>query len=256
MFKKRSPQPVLPPKDKEEASSAEPSRPKRLRRRVSKGPFISLDQLDEDKVLAEASDDDDNLWGSYEEEEEREDRPQQDEPHVELVTAEQIAHAAATNIAYLDVLVKVATYYRSLRSLAYDRNVDEVDKDIRETLSAIRDYGMPITQAEPIEHAVAPSIPMADGSEIRFTQVAQELGILWRDVPEEKKKQVYERAADLHREVFGCVPKPVKMHTSTGFRPVNYYNERTHRPTMRRALLEFLDRERQEARAAARAATK
>jgi hypothetical protein len=229
MSKKRSP--PIPPKDKEEASG-ESERPKRSRRLVSKGPFISLDDDPEYEVYAEGS------------EEHEDDEDQADEPRVELVTAEQIAQAATTNIAYLDVLVKVATYYRSLDGFARDHNIDDVDWEIRHTLSALRDYGMPITQAGPVEHAVPPSIPMADGSELRFTNVAQELGIIWKDVPLAKKEEVYQRAADLHREVYGCLPKPVKMHTSTGLRPVNYYNEHSYGPTMRRALLEFRARER------------
>ena len=186
---------------------------------------------DEDAILVEASDDDHDA----------EDDLQQDEPRTETVTLDQLARAATTNIAYLNALVGVATYYETqLPSRPGLRNnVLQVLEDMEDTLRALRDCPMPITQVAPIEHAVPPTIPYADGSELRFTNVAQSLGISWRDVPEAKKKKVYARAVELHRETYGCVPVRKLMHTSAGIRGVYYYNESNYRPTMLKALVEF-----------------
>ena len=231
----------VPPKDKEEADEPPaPVRSKRLRRRTPRGPFISHGHLeeegdDDDEVLVSASDPEDD---------DQDEAPQQDEPRIEVVTADEIAAYSTVNIAYVNALVNVATYYRSTRSPDKEDALEQVESDLEHALAALRDFGVPIRQAAPIEHRVPPTIPEADGSEMRFTNAAQELGIVWRDVPQDKKKKVYRRALELHREVYGCVPIQVIMYTSKGRQPVYYYTERSYRPTMRRALIEFREQER------------
>ena len=235
----------VPPKEKEEADDAPALvRSKRLRRRTSQGPYVShghLEEegLDDDEVLVSASDQEDD-------DDEDEGPQQQDEPRAETVTADEIAAYSTVNIAYVNALVNVATYYRSVASPAKDDVLCQVEDDLEHALAALRDFGVPIRQAGPIEHMVPPTVPEADGSEVRFTNAAQELGIVWRDVPEDKKKQVYRRALELHREVYGCVPIQVIMHTNKGRQPVYYYTEKSYRPTMRKALLEFRAQRRKE----------
>jgi hypothetical protein len=85
----------------------------------------------------------------------------------------------------------------------------------------------------------APEIPAADGTEVRFTDVARDLGIQWSTVPDATKRRVYERAAQFHKDVYGVWPKRVSMWTSSGMRPVYYYNKDTYRETMQRALEEM-----------------
>ena len=217
------------------------TRSKRLRRRTSLGPFVPYDleeeDDDDDEVLAAASEE-----GDYQEEKVLE-RPQADEPHIEMVTVEHAARVAEVNTGYLLALLKTAKYYRSLGQVKTEQRLRLVEQDIVDALLALRSFGMPLTQAEPIEHAVPPTVPEADGSELRFTHVAQSLGISWRDVPEEEKEKVYERAVELHRKEYGCAPKRVLMHTNRGKQPVYYYNEHTYRPTMLLALTEYLRRQ-------------
>ena len=93
--------------------------------------------------------------------------------------------------------------------------------------------------AAPTRHLAPPDIPAADGTEVRFTTVANSMGIHWRDVPEVDKIRVYQRTAELHEEVFGVRPPKVMMHTNEGFKPTSYYNNDTYRQTMVRALEEY-----------------
>jgi hypothetical protein len=65
------------------------------------------------------------------------------------------------------------------------------------------------------------------------------MGITWSLVSEAEKRRIYERAAQLHKEAFGVWPKRVNMWTSSGMRPVYYYNKETYEETMKRALEEF-----------------
>lgn len=214
--------------DKNDEQATQQRQSKRLRRRSQSESFLVHPEEIED-ILVEGSEEDDG--------------PQQDEPRTETVTVDQIAQTATVNIAYLNALVGAAAYFQKSGRPNVERSIREVEADIESTLHALRDCPLPITQAGPIEHAVPPTIPMADGTEVRFTNVAQSLGIIWRDVPEEKKQVVYNRALDLHHEVFGCAPIRKLMYTSAGRRGVHYYNESTYRPTMFKALLEFKKRE-------------
>lgn len=217
-------------KGKEEADDdPEPGRrSKRIRERKQLSGYVHHPEEIED-ILVESSDVDEG--------------PQQDEPRTETVTLDQITQAATINIAYLNALVGVVSYYQNSGRPNVERSIREIEADIESTLHALRDSPLPITQVGPIEHAVPPTIPAADGTEMRFTHIAQSLGIIWRDVPEEKKQEVYDRALFLHHECFGCAPVRKLMYTSTGRRAVYYYNETTYRPTMYKALIEFKKRE-------------
>jgi hypothetical protein len=97
----------------------------------------------------------------------------------------------------------------------------------------------PVRSAAPTLHLAPPDIPAADGTEVRFTTIANSMGIHWKDVPEEEKRSVYIRAADLHELTYGRRPPRVMMHTNEGFKPTFYYNDSTYRETMVRALEEY-----------------
>lgn len=248
-------------KGKEEADAASPElsggRPKRQRKRRARRASNSFafafdDEGDDDDdddhqdglILSPASDDDGGGDDVYE-------AAQPDEPRTEVVTLDEITQAATVNVAYLNALVGVATYLRGIGAQWPEQLIHQVESDMQSTIHALRDCPLPITQAAPIEHAVPPTIPAADGTEVRFTNVAQSLGIVWRDVPEEQKLALYDRAVQLHYDHFGCYPKKVLMHTNTGRRGVYLYTEATFRPTMLRALHEFKRRQEQVKAAAA-----
>jgi hypothetical protein len=245
-------------KGKEEADDASPDlveigsnwRPKRQRRRR---PFRQVRPLSE--IFGDEDDDDDDgvvlvpqrqddegyvlSPASEEEEDAAYEVPQPDEPRTEVVTLDEATRIATVNIALLNALVGAGTYLSNRGGEWADRRLHEVDSYIESTLNALHDCPVPITQAAPVERVVPPTIPFADGTEMRFTNVAQSLGINWRDVPEEEKRKVYARASNLHHDHYGCYPVERLMYTGTGLGPVNYYNEITYRPTMLRALQEF-----------------
>lgn len=107
-----------------------------------------------------------------------------------------------------------------------------------EVLKAMDDW-VPITVPGDQPRAIPPRIPEADGSEIRFTNVADSLGIAWNTVPLADKMAVYERAAQLHVQHYGVRPAKVLMWTSEGYKPTAYYNKDTYERTMKRALEEY-----------------
>jgi|WetSurMetagenome_2_1015567.scaffolds.fasta_scaffold01568_13 hypothetical protein len=256
-------------KGKEEADDASPDlvelgsdwRPKRQRRRRpfhSVGPLpeifgdededdddgvvlVPQRQDDEGYILSPASDDDDAIYEA----------PQADEPRTEVVTLDEATRIATVNIALLNALVGAGTYLSKKAEGWAEQRMRQIDSHIEATLNALHDCPLPITQAAPVERVVPPTIPFADGTEMRFTNVAQSLGINWRDVPEEEKRKVYARASNLHHDHYGCYPVERLMYTGTGLGPVNYYNEITYRPTMLRALQEFKRQQHAEAAIAA-----
>lgn len=222
-------------RNKKRTPEVRPSRVRRLKRR---GAFVPLDvdpeeddpdyEEGQDEVLAQGSDDaDDNGV------------PDPTAPRVETVPLDRLVQVCKINTSYLLSLVDAAQYHRCWNPLGVEKVVSSIEADISQTLAVLRDLGMPLQHVGPSECVVPPSIPVADGTEVRFSDVARTLGIEWREVSDEDKASVYERAVDLHRGVFGCTPKKVLMHTSTGRRPVYFYTEETYRPTMRRALREF-----------------
>lgn len=105
-------------------------------------------------------------------------------------------------------------------------------------LRAVDEWG-PITVPGDQPRVIPPQIPQADGTEVRFTNVAASLGIPWSAVPVQDKMAVYERAAQLHVQHYGVRPSKARMWTSEGYRPIAYYNERTYERTMKRALEEY-----------------
>lgn len=58
---------------------------------------------------------------------------------------------------------------------------------------------------------------------------------------DDRKQEVYTRAAQYHKDKYGVFPSKVRVHTSWGMRPMYYYNERTYVETMQRALQEYMD---------------
>jgi len=157
-------------------------------------------------------------------------------PLTEISEIGEIETAVKINSVYLETLIKAAQYMRgnpmSIPQLA------EIDQSIIDTLKTLGTM-CPVTQTKPVVRAVPPTIPQADGTEVRFTAVAFDKGIRWSLVPDDAKKIVYDRAANLHKEIYGSWPKKVNMWTYAGFKPVSYYNSDTYRPTMARALDEY-----------------
>ena len=169
------------------------------------------------------------------------DAPEGGRPRTEEATLEDIQRALTINSAYLQTLRDQAAYYRS-RNIADDPDLKRVERAMNYTEGVLSDWMLPVTQAAPVEHTVPATLPDADGSEKRFTEVAAALGIKWSLVNETDKSQVYSRAVDLHVELYGARPRKVRMHTNEGYQPVYYYNAATYRNTMRRALLEYKQR--------------
>lgn len=84
---------------------------------------------------------------------------------------------------------------------------------------------------------------MADGTEMRFTKVASDMGIIWARVPENDKRAIYGRAAELHNFHYGCWPDKVNVWTKDGIRPVFRYTKATYEKTMQKALEEVFGEE-------------
>jgi hypothetical protein len=156
----------------------------------------------------------------------------------EQATLDDVEKALRINNALLATYREQAAYYRS-RNLVDDPDLKRVEQAMSHTLTILTDWGLPVRQVGPVEHAIPPHIPMADGSEMRFTNVANSMGIKWSLVSEDDKFAVYERAADLHAQIYGARPIQVNMWTSDGYRPVAYYDAAHYKPTMVRALREY-----------------
>lgn len=109
---------------------------------------------------------------------------------------------------------------------------------ISDLLKAVDDW-VPITVPGDQPRPIPPQLPEADGSEMRFTNVAASLGIAWNMVPTAEKMAVYERAAQLHLQHYGVRPSKVLMWTSEGYKPTAYYNKDSYERTMKRALEEY-----------------
>lgn len=109
---------------------------------------------------------------------------------------------------------------------------------ISDLLKAVDDW-VPITVPGDQPRPIPPQLPEADGSEMRFTNVAASLGIAWNMVPTAEKMAVYERAAQLHLQHYGVRPAKVLMWTSEGYKPTAYYNKDSYERTMKRALEEY-----------------
>ncbi len=105
----------------------------------------------------------------------------------EMVTVQQIGEAMEVNIKYLNALAGTASYYRNRGG--DDAYVRSIEADMKHTLDVMKGL-LPVTQASPIERAVPPTIAVADGSEMRFTNVAATLGIKWSHVSKEDKEKV------------------------------------------------------------------
>jgi len=205
---------------------------KRVRRskRVRRGARADDQVKDDEEVGDEEEDDDDSLLG----------RPDPAVAHVETVSLEQASLALSMAAAGLSELRDQAVYYRGVGGrVPNDPLLLRVEKAMENTLYTMEGWLEHATQAGPVEHHVAPSIPEADGSEKRFTNVAATLGIHWSHVHPDAKKTIYERALQLYVEHYGTRPRQVNMWTSEGFKPVYYYSEDRYRNTMLQALEEY-----------------
>lgn len=217
---------VEPVDDLDEAAWTPTKRP---RRGLRMQPSAKVNQVEDE----EDGEEDNSLLG-------RADDPDAHPPRLETTSLEQASLAFSMNAAYLSELRDQATYYRGVGGRpADDALLQRVERAMEDTLNAMQDWPMPVRQAGPVIHMVPPTIPEADGSEKRFTNVAASIGIKWSAISSEDKQRVYERALDLHVEHYGVRPSKVKMWTSDGFQPVYYYNEATYAKTMLQALQEY-----------------
>ena len=162
-------------------------------------------------------------------------------PTVETATLAQVKEALELNSTFLKTLRDQYAFYVARHGEDHPA-AKRIEQMMAHTLGVMTDWGLPIAQAGPIQHAVPPTIPQADGSEKRFTDEARKLGLKWHMVSEADKMEVYNRAIALHVEHYGSRPTQVNMWTSDGWRPTYYYNEDTYQKTMLRALTEYMNR--------------
>jgi hypothetical protein len=217
-----APPPPAPPKDKEEVSSSSSS--------VSSSSSEFSDDYEED------DDDDEEVM-----------TPVQPRPKFEnrAIPLDRVELAARINMDIASQLCAVnehllgnPNYQHHLRR---DKAMEIVGQNlgrISDLLKAVDDW-VPITVPGDQPRAIPPRIPEADGSEMRFTNVAASMGIAWIAVPLADKMAVYERAAQLHVQHYGVRPAKVLMWTSEGYKPTAYYNKDTYERTMKRALEEY-----------------
>ena len=169
---------------------------------------------------------------------------------VRQIPLDRVEVAVRINVGLMDSLVRMNDHI--LRN-NYHQNYHQIQKRdtasdiVHQNLDRIQallkalDEWVPITVPGDQPKAVPPTIPMADGSEVRFTNVASELGIQWSAVSQEDKQRLYERAAQLHQQHYGARPGKAKMWTSDGYKDVAYYNQRTYKNTVLVALKEYQD---------------
>jgi len=176
-------------------------------------------------------------------------RPPPPRPYqVRQIPLDRVEVAVRINVGLMDSLVRMNDHI--LRN-NYHQNYHQIQKRdtasdiVHQNLDRIQallkalDEWVPITVPGDQPKAVPPTIPMADGSEVRFTNVASELGIQWSAVSQEDKQRLYERAAQLHQQHYGARPGKAKMWTSDGYKDVAYYNQRTYKNTVLTALKEY-----------------
>jgi len=228
----------------------------RKQKRPKKGIAKDKDEYDADEIdpIVQSDDDDDADVYDYEminDDDDDDDRRRRDIRHnkratrTETMTISQIGRATEINIKYIDCLMRTGTYLRDRLNYVRDQDpklgeeIQRIDHALIDATRALGDL-CPVTQTGPTQKAVPPTVPEADGSEIRFTNVARDLGIYWSNVDQDMKNRIYDRACKLHKEHYGVWPKRVNMWTSAGFKPVYYYNKDTYENTMKAALLEYL----------------
>jgi hypothetical protein len=212
------PPPAVPPaKDKEEVSSSSSS--------LSSSEFSADDyEEDDDEVMMPV---------------------QQPRPRFEsrAIPLDRVEMAARINMGMVAQLLALNEHL--LRHPVYANHGAKAAEIAGQNLNRIADVlkamddWVPITIPGDQPRAIPPRIPEADGSEIRFTNVAESLGIAWNAVPLADKMAVYERAAQLHVQHYGMRPAKVLMWTSEGCKPTAYYNKDTYERTMKRALEEY-----------------
>lgn len=151
------------------------------------------------------------------------------------------SNAVRLNIAHVEMLIRLYDHKKGIPSYSAEDNnaksaqLKEIQGQIDAVYEAIKAWGLPVQRKnDPVEE-----IREADGTEYRFTTVANMLGIKWSSVPDAHKRRVYERAADLHEQVFGSRPPRVKVWTKDGRSAVYYYSMATYGATMERALREY-----------------
>lgn len=241
-------QTVLPPKDKEEEEDdvirfSESESEETKKRSRAQAEMIEQD-IDNDEM--------ESVYDMEEEEEEvlspsirnvvAAPAKKSKSMETESVTLDEISKVVQINTMYLDKLI-VARESLMRYPLQYGNGsiVTEIGKSIKHTLEVLSTW-CPVTQSKPVEKKTVPiDIPMADGTEVRFTNVARDIGISWSTVDPVTKQRIYDRACELHKELYGAIPRRVNMWTNAGFRPVYYYNKDTYKGTMVRALREYID---------------
>ena len=160
----------------------------------------------------------------------------------EVSSLEDLERACRVNAAYVDMLMRVRDHVAA-RAQDFQDSAGTLQRLGEQLVAATRQMEdmFPVAQTGPVERALPPHLPEADGSEVRFTDAAAKLGIRWSRVDQDTKFQLYERAAELHKQCFGARPRRVRMWTNQGYKPVYYYNQETYGPTVMRALQEYLD---------------
>ena len=158
---------------------------------------------------------------------------------IEKPTLEQVERLVHANTMYLDSLMTAHSHFRF-------RNADNavlngIQERITDTLNVLHTW-CPVTQTAPEARAVPQTIPEADGSEVRFSHVAAERGWGYEWARESNKQEVYQRAAQLYRDMYGTWPKRLMMWTASGRKPVQYYTAETAKGTLCVALQEWHDR--------------
>lgn len=185
-------------------------------------------------------DDDDELYveiEEYEDEEDKNSAPSQ-ASKIEKSSLKEVKELVMANTAYGHLLIDAANHYRSL---GYSGPIiNDLSSKLDGVLKTL-DLWCPVARTGVIEKPVAPIIPEADGSEVRFSQVIARNGWQqkWAACSKEEKMAVYSRAAELHKIHYGAYPSKIMMWSSAGRNPMHYYTEQTCEKTILAALREW-----------------
>ena len=191
---------------------------------VRQGPLFPGLELPEDPIHIDGDED-----------EQQQQQQEDDDVHTETARLGQVHQIVMINTAALKAQLELATYLRAHFTVARDADLRRAEEHALELSRSLHKW-TPMDRATAVEKTYT-VIEDADGTEVRMSDCANELGINWSAVSNATRKAVAELSRDLHKEVYGAYPKKKRMPSGNGkMQAIYFYNRTTYVPTMKEAM--------------------
>ncbi len=246
-----------PGKDKEEEEEEEEgdARSQRLAKRSKTQKFANPPAVAPQStptVVGDQEDDDDAFdpieFSDDDGDEDMVARAVQDAPEVQTETAaldEVLKIVQMTGLA-METQLKLATFVQDRANGGVYADEESRRSDLKRIQEHMMELSRSLQTWTPMDRASTKEkrytvIDDADGTEVRMSDCAAELGIVWNAVSASTKRAIAELARDLHKKVYGRFPKKKRMPAGNGtMLPIYFYNRTTYVPTMREAMTRLL----------------